>query len=511
MSRRSRNLAFIGLALTACGQPEALVTVELSLPSKEQLDPYRFSDRLVSVRVSVDGPDRFDDVSKDLALTDRKAEFEAFPAERAVTIVVEGLDRLGNLIAYGRVENLQVDDDVSVQVPFRRLLAYVVHRPVCGGGCGDGRACVDVLDGYACQPVLTPEECVDSEGAALSCGDQTACVTYRGGPSCRSKFDRVSKGTEVVYVIDLLTRALVDRVQIPGEGPRALGISPRGGEGVMVTYTAGGKGFVGLLKSADHEWETLELDSIQDLALLGPGQNIGMAAGGGQISVFDWSKKDVVKTDPAGGRVLDGKLGYGGRRAIFVINKEPGVILVQPDIPTNQNISIAVAGAAGVAVDEKGELAYVTSSVEQTVTGVDLARAGNSVRLNGGVAATCGAAAFSAAMQSILCIEAGTNPRPRVHAYSVATSSGWKLETAVGTLPDPSGIAAAPGGARLVVVSAGTTTTSSGLTMIDTDIEVGPDGSTISYPTDPDDTFVRGSSTIHQRYQASRVAVLYGR
>ncbi|MBI2372539.1 MAG: hypothetical protein HYV07_00935 [Deltaproteobacteria bacterium] len=498
-------------AVVACGEPLATITVELDVPAVEALDPFRYSDRMVSVRVLVDGPDRFDDAASDLALTDRTASFESFPAERAVKVVVEGLDRLGNQVGYGDVENFQVDDDVSVKIPFRRPLAYVVHRPICGGACADGEACVNVLDGYECRPEIVDTECVDEMGGALACEAGTACVEYRGGPACRPKLSRGSPGTSLVYVVDLLTRALVDRVTIPGTAPRALSISARGGDGVMVTYTDGGKGYAGLLKSSDHQWETLELPAIQDLALLGAGQDIGMAMGGGQITVFDWAKKSVVRKDGVGGRVLDGKLGHGGRRALFVLNKEPGAILVQPDVPSNQNVSIAVLGAAGVAVNGEGRLGYITSSLEQSVTGVDIERSGTAQKLGGGLAAPCGAAAYSSAIEAIVCIEAGSNPRPRIHSYSIATYAGSKLENAVGALPEPSGIASGPGGARLVVVSAGTTTTSAGLTMIDTDLEKGLDGSTVSYPRDPDDTFLLGSSTIHQRYHANRVAVLYGR
>ena len=117
--------------------------------------------------------------------------------------------------------------------------------------------------------------------------------------------------------------------------------------------------------------------------------------------------------------------------------------------------------------------------------------------------------------ESLLCIEAGDELTDsfRVHAFIVAASRGFQAESAVSTLPGASGISAAPGGSRLVVVSVGTTTAAAGLTMIDARLDPGPDGSTATYPLDPDDKFtiLNSKVEVRQRYHPQKVAVLYGR
>ena len=122
-------------------------------------------------------------------------------------------------------------------------------------------------------------------------------------------------------------------------------------------------------------------------------------------------------------------------------------------------------------------------------------------------------AVYSDKSLSVLAIQ--RNPAEnisRVLSYSVLGRDGLGLANAVGTLSEPSGIAAGPGGRRVIVVSAGTSTRSAGLTVIDTDLDLGPDGSTTRYPLDPDDTFVTPAGfTERQRYRPNKVAVLYGR
>ena len=496
---------FSSAGLLACGGGSK-ITVDLTTSGDAVLDPYKASDRLALVRVNIDGPDLKDDAIRDVPLDQRAAVFDRFPGDRTVQVEVSGFDELGTRIAYGRADGVAVAGDTNVTVAFRRTLAYVTHRAVCDGGCNTGSACVNFGSGYACRPSL--------ETCAPACSASSSCVDFRGAASCYHTFARTTPAPGLIYVIDATTRALVKKIQLPGDAPRGFGVSARGGEGVLVTYADGANGFVGFVSADDSQVTSIPLSKPQSLALIGPGRKVGAAAGGGLISFFDFEQKKVIKEVAVGGTVLDGALGLDGKRAIFVVSTSPGVVIVDLENPEGRDSVKSpgeVSGASGVAVSEDGRVAFVSSRSGRTLNAIDL-DSGRITELAEGFATRAGAAAFSARMLAVLAIQYDDDgPAPRIVAYSVAASQGFPLETAVGTLPLPSDIAAGPGGGRLVVVSAGTSSTTAGLTVIDTDDELPPEGSSTTYPRDPDDTYLEGSFVAHQRYQPNKLGLLYGR
>lgn len=498
------QLAFCAL-LAGCGGGTATVSVELSVSEVLEYDPYRSSDRLTNVRVTIDGPERHDDAVRDVPLDGRRVQFEEFPTERAVTITARGFDRAGTLIAFGRAEGVQVDDDVSVTIPFRRSVAFVTHQPICGGGCGQDSACADAGSGFRCEPI--------ADTCTACSGEGRACVRRGAGSTCARTYERTSPAPGLIYVIDLVTRALVKRIPIPGVSPRAHGITARGGDALVVTYSDASGHHVGWMSLDREEWTSIPIERPADLAVLGRGP-IGVAAGGGAVTIFDAVQKKVVLTEQIGGRVLDAAIGgETGQRAILVTSVPPGLVLIdleRADSPSSISSPGEVRGASGVALSEDGKFAFVTSSERRDVVTVDL-QTGALATLPDGFSGPVDAAVYSDAMRSVLAIQRDDDEGiARVLAYSVLKKVGSPATSAVGTLPAPSGIAAGPGGRRLVVVSAGTSTQTAGLTVIDADLEDGFDGSTVSYPLDPDDTFVQGSVTGRQRYQPSRVAIVYG-
>lgn len=493
--------------IAGCGGGTAEVTVALSVASDVAFDPFRANDRLAKVRVAIDGPERHDDAFRDIGLDERAAVFAGFPSERAVDVTVSGFDRQGNLVAFGRAEGVQVDGDLSIDVPFRRSLAYVTHAPICGGGCGPDSACVDSGSGYSCHQRST--------GCAACDGNQ-ACVSLRTGPACYESYAGTSAGPGRLYVLDLVSRGLVTEIPLPGDAPRGRGISADGGRSIVVTYEDRQEGFVGLLSLSDNQWKTVELSRVQDLALVGV-DNVGVAAGGGRVTLFDTTNGATIG-DPVvvGGRALDGAIGLGGRRAIFIVSAPPHVVLVDLERARDGGNAVfppgEIPGAAGVAMSEDGKVAYVTSLAQREVVSVDM-ESGAVVTLAGNFNGFVGAAVYSDRMRSIFALRSDPGENiAKVLGYSVAGKSGFESDTAIPTLPVPSGIAAGPGGRRLVVVSSGTSTLSAGLTVIDADIDVGAEGSTVSYPLDPDDTYVGSGGFVgRQRYSPASVAVIYGR
>jgi DNA-binding beta-propeller fold protein YncE len=495
--KRALSISLFVLS-AACGDATVEVAVNLQVPSKAVLSPFDPSARLSIVRVSIDGSERLDEVSTMLAPGETRAVFSGYPADRSVTIRVEGFDRLGSLVAFARSVVAIEGDDLEIPIAFRRTLAYIAHRPVCGGGCSQGSECVDLQEGYACREIV------------MGCGTCSgACVEFRGSPQCRAIFSRSTPAARTIYVVDLATRSLVDEVEIPGADPRVTGLSPIGGEGVLVTYNDGLNGFIAILSASDGTFaKTIMLPRPHEIGVLAAGERYGAAAGGGVVSVIDFEQQSVTKSVPLGGKVLDAVIGGEGKKAVFITSS--GIALLdltdaEAAVPLSPG---EVAGASGVGVSGDGNTAFITSSQDRRLYELDLLEGGMAPNNDAdGFAALVGAAAFSERSGLVLAIQAG-EMGARVFPYDTIGRAGGPA--VIGTLPVPADIASGPDGRRLIVVSTGTSSASSGLTIVDADPVLAPQGSTVGYPRDPDDVFLQGTTEIHQRYQPFKVTALYG-
>ncbi len=486
----------LALTLCACGGGVDL-TVELATSSAADLDPFQVPN-LTTIRVRVDGTERTDDATRALGPGERSVVFEALPGDREVRVQVEGFDSEGNLLAFGRADAVQLDGDVTASVPFRRHLAFVTHKPICDATCRTGEVCADAGEGARCVP--------EASGCA-GCGADQVCVMERRGPTCERAYTGRSKGPGVVYALDVMTRSLVRRIALPGTDPRGRGVTSADGRAMVLTWSDQGQGFVGLLSLDDGSLRALPMPVSQDLAVLGP-SGVGAAAGGGRVLIF---KEDgsVLADKPAAGRALAGAVGAGGRRAVFAMSASPGVLIVDLEDPAAPLIPPgSIAGATGLGLSEDGRFAYVASA-EGEVYVVDLVL-GSQQQLGGSLPGAVQLAAYSERASTVV----GVQNRPednvsRIIAYSVAGLSA--LDETVGALPRPEGLAAGPGGRRLVVVSVGTTTRTAGLTVLDVDQQDGLDGSTVLYPSDPEDSFPAPGGLGYQTYHPHRVGTIYGR
>jgi DNA-binding beta-propeller fold protein YncE len=503
MKRLATTFAWV-LSLScqwACSEPTVTITVDLSSSTQGTLDPFS---ELSMIRVSIDGPDRFDDAIADLPPTQRETVFEGFPADRTARLQVKGFDAQGILRAYGRRDELVIEsEDLTTAIPFRKLLAYVTHASICDGVCPDMEACVNTGSGYSCFP--TSDQC----GA---CGENSSCVESLRAPRCLSHYAGGNRGPNQVYVIDVNTREVIERLALPTSGAKARSISMSDGDSVLVSYEDGNKAFVGVLSQADHSWRNIEFKQPVERVLLGS-SGLGVAAGSGSIVFFELETGKVLtqSEQAVAGKIVDGVVGDGGRKAVVIMSRSPGALLIDFErreiIPPGE-----IIGASGVGISEDGRVAYITSSNSKSVTALDL-RTGGLTPLTGEFTGVPGVSSYSETVSGLLSIYADEDKDiSRVIGYSVAGRRAFETGSEVGVLPNPMGIAAAPGGRRVIVVSAGTSTETAGLTVIDPDLATGLDGSTISYPLDPDDSFTTAQGQIgYQRYRPSGVAITYGR
>ncbi len=470
--------AVFGVALGGIGcsdESSGTVRVELTTSTQPNLDPFAPDVGLEVIQVVVDGPDRGDDATISLAPGERTATFSGFPLGDAdggpLTVRAEGLDAQGNIVAFGRIQTEASGDDLSVQFPLRRNLAYVIHR--------------------------------------------------------RNQNQANPEG--VVYVIDPPTRSLVERIDIEGADPRADWITARGGDSLLVTYRDGGIGYLGVLSAQDHTWRRIELDAPQRVALGVEGQSLGVVAGGGFVSFVDLDEGRVVSRTPPpgqeiGGTVIDGVIAGDGRTALFILGGvELGfgtIIFVNIEAQSIQALDV-VSDPAGVALSSDGRVAFVTSGSQAAVAEVDLRN--GLFALANGFDGRVGLAAFSENMQAVLALDADPSAR-RVLALLPRANCPTNLQQNCGepipareatpTTEVPVDISADGVGRQIIVVGAGTSTAGAGLTLIETfeAFQQLPIGTRTTYPGDPEDTFVEGRNLVRrQRYQPRAVTFIYGR
>lgn len=459
-------LLLLPLGLAAACSSEVTVTVTLATSTSELIDPFRGTTGLRKVRVTVDGSGPYDDVSMDLsgeALASRSVSIGGYPGEGRTSVRAQGFDDLGNLVAYGEVE-VELAGDVSVAVPFHRNLAFVAH--------------------------------LEEESQANPAG--------------------------TIYVVDVASRTFAAKLRLAGARPIAAGVSARGGEGILVAYADGGAGFLGVLTAATGEWAHIPLGQAHDLAVGAPGARLAVAAGGGSLEIIDLDAKAPIASAPLGGTVADGAMSADGSRAIFAL-RDAGVVVVDLGDQCATSFDAArclraldvVESPAGIALATDGRTAFITSAREKVVFAYELDKL-RTIALPNGFATPVGPAAYSPEIQAVVAVGEGeSGPAPRVMTYVVPGGQAVASSVSPPTLLRPLDIAADASGRRLVVVAAGTSSATAGLTVVETAVnasgQVSVVGGTGLYPTDPDDTFLDGGLVAHQRYRPARVAVLYGR
>jgi hypothetical protein len=357
------------------------------------------------------------------------------------------------VVAFGRADRVTIEEDVTIGIPFRRNLAYVVHRP--------------------------NDEQLDPEAH--------------------------------VYLIDMSTRTLVEKVRLPGTAPSARGISARGGDSILVTYVDGQSAFVGVLSADTNEVRQIPLMHSQTLAIASPASPTAIVAGGGFISFLDLETgaNEVFPTQ-VGGQVIDAAFAPDGERAIVVLST--AVLDVRVSEREVKQLSL-LPNACGVAIGRDGRVAYLSSSSETSVAAINLTGEDAQIIAGASLARPACDAVFSDEMNALLAIYVNPeNGSSRAIAFGVFPPDGLSLEQGTPSLNFPTGMAADGPGRRMILVAEGTSAEDAGLTVIDTFPDFLPEGSSTLYPLDPDDTYVSpGGAILRHRWRPADVAVIYGR
>lgn len=453
--KRCSAFGLVGLlglgGLAACGDPTHSISVSLSRPSLDVLDPYTADIGLEKVRVVVDGAEFADRTVVELGLDEASASFDSYPELAEARVSAFGYDSRGNVVAFAR-RDLSVTEDLNLDIPLRRNLAYVTHR-------------------------ANPAQ---------------------------------DRPESVLYAIDLTTRGLVSKLRLPGTAPAARSVTTRGGASLLVTGQDAGQGLVMIVSADDHSVETIALDRPQDLTLGVEGSPTGVVLGGGVVSFVDFDTKTQTEVfnRPVGGRVLDAVITPDGRRALVVVDVSPGLLRV--DLVTREVTSLnVIPEPAGVALGTDGRVAYVTSSTDKQVVAVDLEN--GRTRPYSGFVKGVGPAAFADDIEAVLALDPGSGGGAgRVLTFLVPSETAFGIDEAIRTSAAPVDIAMDGAGLRAMVVSAGTSTETAGLTVVEA-TESAILGANALYPTDPEDRYLDGPLELGQRYQPSGVAVLYGR
>ncbi|MEL7369740.1 MAG: hypothetical protein AAFN74_12560 [Myxococcota bacterium] len=473
MRRAVALLTMSAAALTACGESAIDVTVDIVGSSQANLDPFAPAVGLAVVQVYLEGEQAGTQAIVSIDPQSRTATFRGYPVDDGgvpLSVRVEGLDEQGNIVAFGRGLSAPSDSNVSIQVPLRRNFAYVTHRR--------------------------------NEG-------QQQPESY-------------------IYVLDMATRALVEKIRLPGIQPRADRITARGGDALLVTYRDGAQGYLGILSAEDHSWRQVALPVSQRVALGVEGASIGVVAGGGIVTFVDLDTAQVVGRFPEegarliGGFVRDGVIAGNGQSALFILGGAATGSVIFVDV-TRQIVEPldVVNDPAGVSLAPNGRIAYVNSGVDPSVAEVDL-RNGRVARANG-FARPVGMAAYSENMEAVLALDASDGSRrvlallPRANCpedVSQLCGEALPVSDATPTTELPVDLAADGVGRQILVIGVGSSTAAAGLTLIETFGVRGqiPIGARSLYPGDPDDTFSVGGNTLgRQRYQPQSVAIIYGR
>ncbi len=450
----SGRLVVAAVALAACDSTVS-VNATLERPTDPNLDPFAPAAGVQKVRMIVRGPERTDEAAVDAPAGTDRLSISEFPAEE-VSIEVFGFDEVGNVRAYGRLGRQRVDGSLSATIPFRRSLAYVIHA--------------------------------------------------------RSEEQNQPEG--LVYVLDVATRTLVDRIRLEGVRPRARSVTARGGESILVAGADGIDAFVDEISTLDHSVRRIPLNSRPDVVLAVPDRPLGVAVGGSRLAFIDFDEgREVEGGLDIGGRVLDAVIATSGLRAIAAVDIfPPGLLDIDLERRRVEGRNVLV-NPAGVALDWRTDLAYVVSSENQGIVVVDMDTGReNNVQSAAGQAASMasptGIAAYSDEMNGLFGVfDPGGTSQPQIFPFSTFGRAGGSRS--IPTFFNPGGIAADGPGRRVVVVGAGTSTETSGLTVIEPEFnELAPEATSTLYPLDPDDR--AGPFDQRQRYRPIDVAITYG-
>lgn len=463
-----RGIALALVFLAGCGGCDSSTKFGVTLASGTcaLFDAYAADANLSKVRITADGLGQYDDVVVDLDPEVRSTSIEGAFEEGPLQLRAEGFDVDGNLVAYGAASVLVEDGDQDVTLKLRRNVAVATHAPN----------------------------------------------------------DRQANPAGKLYALDVARRTLIGSVSLPGTNPQARRISARGGDSMLIAYDDGASGFLAEMSADTCEMRSIALNQRQDLALGVPGLPISVVAGGGKLTFLNIDEGRVLSELNLGGNVRDGVISNDGTRAVFVVDVRPGVVLV--NLTENCTSSFSpdacrvaldvVTDPGGVALSPDGLLAFVASSEDGAVARIDLSR-NSSVPLAGRFPTGVFQIAYSAEIPSLIGVQRSPDGTGRAHSYILASNKSTFPEDAVQTYLNPLDISADPTGRRAVIVSAGTSTASAGLTVVESSFDAvgggirAPIGTSRLYPPDPDDTFVDGSFTLHQRYQPASVAVINGR
>lgn len=451
---RALRWSALVLALAGC-EPGHDVRVELERPTLEALDPYAPAAGVTKVRMIVRGDERGEEAVVDASPGAERLEVLGFPAEQ-VEVEVFGFDRVGNVRAYGRLPRRDARGGLNARVGFRRNLAYFIHAP---------------------------------------------------NPRQRSP-------ERVVYVLDVVTRTLVDRIQLPGSSPRATSISARGGRSMLVTVTEGFDAKLVELSTLDHAMTSIELNVRPDVVLGVEASDVAVAVGGARVQFVDLDAGRLLDASlDVGGRVLDAVMAPSGARVLAAVDVfPPGLLEIDVERREVRGENI-IANPGGVALDRRTSVAYIVSTQSRAIVGYDLESSRSSpVESAPGLVASMGSptgrAVFSDHMAGLFAVrDPRDGSQPRIYPFSVLGRAG--TSRGIPTFFAVRGIAADGPGRRVVVAGAGTSTVGAGITVIDTELdELEPSFTNTLYPLDPDDT--SGTFGQRQRYQPAGVAVIYG-
>ena len=469
MNRGPLGVLLCWALIAGCGEDDSVnVTVELTASTRAGLDPFAPDVGLEIIQVTVTGGDRGEEAIASIGPDQRTVTISGYPIDGEATLNVraEGLDAQGTLISFGRAPAVRTSGDVTVRFPLRRNLAYVTHE--------------------ANQGQQNPER--------------------------------------FVYALDLATRALVEKIRLPGVSPRGQWVTARGGESLLVTYNDEGQSYLGILSAEDHTWRSIPLPFGQRVALGVEGSPIGIVAGGSTVTFVDFDAGMVVRQEPQiiGGAVLDGVISGDGTAALFVLGGvSRGTVIFADLVEQTVEPLDPVTSPAGVALSADGRVAFVTSGVESVVAEVDLL-SGQVVRASG-FDRPVGRAAFSDNMQAVLAIDADPEIGrvlallPRANCpedVNELCGQALPVRDATPTTERPIDLAADGIGRQVLVVGSGSSTTAAGLTLIETfeGLIRLPIGARSLYPGDPDDTITLGNTLVgRQRYQPLSVGIIYGR